>query len=304
MQMAGIILKQTITMGLYMLMGFTLYRTGKLTKEGSRCIATMLLWLVLPVVIIRSFLKPFSMDNLSALGFSFLLGGVAHAVAMLLGWLFYRRDPLDCFSSAFSNVGFMGIPLVTAIFGPESPLYLCGLVVFVNFFQWTWGASLLRKEKKPFVLKDALLNPMLLAPMIGFAIFITGLGSHLPSVVTGALDGVAALNGPLAMIVLGVYLAQTEFKTLVTTRKLYLVSAVRLLIIPLATLLVLALVPVSRDIRLIVLLGAAAPVGSNVAVYAQLYNSDYPYACQTVALSTIFSILSLPLIMQLANMIL
>ena len=145
---------------------------------------------------------------------------------------------------------------------------------------------------------------MLLAPMIGFAIFITGLGSHLPSVVTGALDGVAALNGPLAMIVLGVYLAQTEFKTLVTTRKLYLVSAVRLLIIPLATLLVLALVPVSRDIRLIVLLGAAAPVGSNVAVYAQLYNSDYPYACQTVALSTIFSILSLPLIMQLANMIL
>ena len=65
-----------------------------------------------------------------------------------------------------------------------------------------------------------------------------------------------------------------------------------------------ALIPVSAEIRMIVLLGAAAPVGSNVAVYAQLYNSDYPYACQTVALSTIFSIVSLPLIMQLANMIL
>ena len=302
--MAEIILKQTVTMGIYMLIGFVLYRTNKLTKEGSRCIAAMLLWLVLPVVIIRSFFKPFSMDNLSALGMSFLLGGVAHAVAMLIAWLLFRRHPIDCFSSAFSNVGFMGIPLVTAIFGADSPLYLCGLVVFVNFFQWTWGASLLRKEKTPINIRQLLLNPMLLAPAIGFVLFILNLGNRLPSVITGALDGVAALNGPLAMVVLGVYLAQTEFKTLVTTLRLYWTSAVRLLIIPFATLLLLALIPVSAEIRMIVLLGAAAPVGSNVAVYAQLYNSDYPYACQTVALSTIFSIVSLPLIMQLANMIL
>lgn len=302
--MAEIILRQTITMGIYMLIGFVLYRTNKLTKEGSRCIAAMLLWLVLPVVIIRSFFKPFSMDNLTALGMSFLLGAVAHAVAMLIAWLLFRRHPIDCFSSAFSNVGFMGIPLVTAIFGADSPLYLCGLVVFVNFFQWTWGASLLKKEKTPVNIKQLLLNPMLLAPAFGFVLFILNLGNRLPSVITGALDGVAALNGPLAMVVLGVYLAQTEFKTLVTTLRLYWTSAVRLLIIPFATLLILALIPVSAEIRMVVLLGAAAPVGSNVAVYAQLYNSDYPYACQTVALSTIFSIISLPLIMQAANLIL
>ena len=130
--MAQIILRQTVTMGLYMLMGFVLFRTGKLTREGSRCIASMLLWLILPVVIIRSFLKPFSMENLGALGMSFLLGGVAHVVSTVIAYVCFRRHPVDCFSSAFSNVGFMGVPLVTAIFGAESPLYLCGLIVFVK----------------------------------------------------------------------------------------------------------------------------------------------------------------------------
>lgn len=301
--MAQIILRQTVTMGLYMLMGFVLFRTGKLTREGSRCIASMLLWLILPVVIIRSFLKPFSMENLGALGMSFLLGGVAHVVSTVIANVCFRRHPVDCFSSAFSNVGFMGVPLVTAIFGAESPLYLCGLIVFVNFFQWTWGASLLQKEKKPVQLRGLLLNPMLLAPAIGFLLFVLRLGDRLPTVVTGALSGVAALNGPLAMMVLGVYLAQTKLRTLVTTPRLYATCAIRLLLIPLATLLVLVLVPVSTDIRMIVLLGAAAPVGSNVAVYAQLYDNDYPYACQTVALSTVFSILTMPLVMQLANML-
>lgn len=301
--MAQIILRQTVTMGLYMLMGFVLFRTGKLTREGSRCIASMLLWLILPVVIIRSFLKPFSMENLGALGMSFLLGGVAHVVSTVIAYVCFRRHPVDCFSSAFSNVGFMGVPLVTAIFGAESPLYLCGLIVFVNFFQWTWGASLLQKEKKPVQLRGLLLNPMLLAPAIGFLLFVLRLGDRLPTVVTGALSGVAALNGPLAMMVLGVYLAQTKLRTLVTTPRLYATCAIRLLLIPLATLLVLSLVPVSTDIRMIVLLGAAAPVGSNVAVYAQLYDNDYPYACQTVALSTVFSILTMPLVMQLANML-
>ena len=301
--MAQIILRQTVTMGLYMLMGFVLFRTGKLTREGSRCIASMLLWLILPVVIIRSFLKPFSMENLGALGMSFLLGGVAHVVSTVIANVCFRRHPVDCFSSAFSNVGFMGVPLVTAIFGAESPLYLCGLIVFVNFFQWTWGASLLQKEKKPVQLRGLLLNPMLLAPAIGFLLFVLRLGDRLPTVVTGALSGVAALNGPLALMVLGVYLAPTKLRTLVTTPRLYATCAIRLLLIPLATLLVLSLVPVSTDIRMIVLLGAAAPVGSNVAVYAQLYDNDYPYACQTVALSTVFSILTMPLVMQLANML-
>ena len=301
--MAEIIFKQTVTMGLYMLMGLVLFRTGKLTKEGSRCLATMLLWLILPVVIIRSFLKPFSTENLTALGVSFLLGGVSYFVAMALAWLIFKKKPLDCFSCAFSNVGFMGVPLVTASFGAEAVFYLCGLVVFVNVFQWTWGAGLLQKERKPFVFKSLLLNPMFIATAIGFVLFVTGLGNRLPGVVTGALSGVAALNGPLAMIVLGVYLAQTEIRSLVTRPQLYWTSAVRLLVIPAVTMLVMAILPGSAEARMVVLMGAAAPVGSNVAVYAQLYDSDYPYACQTVAHSTILSILTIPLLMQLANLI-
>ena len=138
---------------------------------------------------------------------------------------------------------------------------------------------------------------------VGFALFITGLGAKLPAVIRGAVSGVAGLNGPLAMIVLGVYLAQCDLKTTFTRPRLYGLSAVRLVLIPLVMLFLLLVVPIDSTIKLVLLTAAATPVGSNVAVYAQLHDADYPYACQTVALSTVLSVVTLPLVLALGNIL-
>ena len=106
------------------------------------------------------------------------------------------------------------------------------------------------------------------------------------------------------MFTVGVYLAQTDILKMLKRKSVYTVSLLRLLVIPLVSLLLLALLPESlHDMKLALLLAAACPVGSNVAVYAQLHGKDYPYAVETVIISTLFSVISIPLLMWLASVV-
>lgn len=302
--MAGILLRQTLVMGLYMAAGYTLFKAGKMTLEGSKALANLLLWLIVPCVMVRSFCVPFSGEQLRWLGQSFLLSTLAMAISIALSCLLLRKRPLECFATSFSNAGFIGIPLVTAAVGEHAVFFLCGLLMWVNLLQWTWGAAVMQGQRIRVSPKALLHNPFVIATLLGLLLFFTGLGTRLPSVLSATMDGIAGLNGPLAMIVLGVYLAQSRLGKLFTTPRLYLLSLIRLWLIPLATLAVFCLLPFDTDMRVAVLIAAASPIGANAAVYAQLYGSDYPYACQMVALCTLVSIGLLPLFMLLASAVL
>ena len=138
--------------------------------------------------------------------------------------------------------------------------------------------------------------------MIGLICFFTQL--PLPAIATGSLNAVAALNTPLAMFTVGIYLAQTKLLKMFTRGKLYLLAGVRLLLIPALSALLLLLLPEAwREMKLSLLLVAACPVGSNVAVYSQLHGADYPYAVQTVVISTLLSILSIPAVVWFASLL-
>lgn len=297
MALAGIILKQTLTMALYMLAGFILFRSKKISIDGSKSLAAILLWLVIPCVIINSFCVVPSAEKVHQMIVSTALGAVALVVAILISKIIYKKSPVDNFSAAFSNAGFMGIPLVRACFGDEAVFFLVGFVALLNLLQWTYGASILSHGKTKMGVRQILINPVSIGLIAGVILFVTGLGVRLPSVIQNAVKGVSSLNGPLAMLVLGVYLGQTDPKAMLLDWRLYKLSAIRLLLIPAVTLLALWVLPVDATIALTVLTAACAPVGSNVAVYAQVYGEDYPYACQSVAMSTLFSVVTMPLIL-------
>lgn len=304
MELSLIILSQTVTMALYMLMGYLLFKGKKITVEGSKSLAAILLWLVIPCVVINSFCVEPSGEKIVQMLVSTGLGVLALVVAMVISHLIYKKSPVDDFAAAFSNAGFMGIPLVRACFGDEAVFFLVGFVAALNVLQWTYGASLLSHGKAKMGVKQILLNPISIGLITGIVLFITGLGVKLPSVVLGTVKGISGLNGPLAMLVLGVYLGQTDPKAMFLRLRLYGLCAVRLAVVPMVTLLILWVLPVDTKIALTVLTAAAAPVGSNVAVYAQIYGEDYPYACQTVAMSTLFSVLSMPVILAVGGMLL
>ena len=304
MDMALIILKQTLTMATYMGIGWCLFKCGKITLDGSKTLATLLMWLIIPVVVIRAFCVEFSVEKLWMLAQSFLLSAVALFISTNVSKLIFRKNVIDRFSAAFSNAGFIGIPLVTAALGEEAVFYLCGMLVFVNLLQWHWGEKVIGGQEAKLSLKMIKTNPFILATLIGLLLFVTGLGTKLPGVIAGALKGIADLNGPLAMIILGVYLAQTKITTLITTPKLYLISVVRLWLMPLITVLVFSLFPIDNTIRMAVLISSSTAVGANVAVYAQMHGGDYPYACKIVALCTSISIIMMPLFIVVATAVL
>lgn len=292
--------RQILTMFLYMGIGFLMYKRKLITKEGSKALAHLLLYCVLPCVIIRSFGTARTPENTIELLVSLALAAASLALSMLISAILFRKSPIDNFGCAFSNAGFMGFPLITALLGNEAVFYAAGFVALLNALQWTYGQWVLTGDKKQMSAGAVLKNPIIISLAVGLILFFTGF--PLPEILTNTMSSMAALNAPVAMVVLGVYLAQTDIVKMLTTPRLYWVSVVRLAIIPLATLFVL--LPFAgkfSNISMALLLVASAPVGSNVAVYAQKLDLDYTYAVQTICISTIFSIISMPLIIGLAQ---
>lgn len=301
MDNALIILRQIGIMFFYLAIGCLLFRFDLLTKEGSRSLANLLIYISLPCAIIQSFCISDGPEIRQALLPSLFLGALLLLLSMAVSAVLFRQEPLQNFGAAFSNAGFMGIPLISASLGEQAVFFSAGFTAMLNILQWTYGQRLLsrQKTKRPW---KALLNPLMVGFLIGLALFFSKI--TLPSAVLSCLSALSGLNAPLAMITVGAYLAQTDFHDMIFTARNYWVCAVRLVLIPLMSIVLLSLFSgVSVSLRYALLIAACAPIGANVAVYAQRLNGNYTYAVQLVCLSTLLSIVTMPLIMGLAGVL-
>ena len=295
-----IVLRQIVIMFLYMAIGGLLFQKGLITKEGSKSLANLLLYVVLPCVVVKSFCVARTPERTSGLLVSFLAALGILLLAMAVSHLLFQKNPIDDFGAAFSNAGFMGFPLVAAVQGSEAIFYAAGFVALLNALQWTYGQSLLSGDPGYRSPRAILKNPLVLSLLLGILIFCFEI--PMPAIASDLLAALSALNAPLAMVILGVYLAQTDPKTLFNDPHLYVVAAARLVLIPLLTILVLKLLPTEyAAIATTLVIVAAAPIGSNVAVYAQKLGKDYAYAVRGVCLSTLLSAITMPLLMLFAN---
>ncbi|MDE6883075.1 MAG: AEC family transporter [Lachnospiraceae bacterium] len=303
MEIVSLLFRQNVVMFLYLFIGYVLYKKKVITAHGSGEIGRLLLHVIMPAAIIKSYIKDYSGEMLAGFLVSFGAALGALLLAMLISWLVFRRkSAIRQFGAAFSNAGFIGIPLVQMTLGEEAVFYVASFVAILNILQWTYGVFIMTGDRSRISLKKIATNPIAVSLAIGLLLFF--LPVRLPAIVTGVIGTLASMNGPLAMIVLGAYLAQVPFKELLTDRLTYLCVAVRLLLIPLLTMLCLFLIPEDfGTVRLAVMLAAAAPVGSNVAIFAQIYDKEYTDAVKDVCLSTVLSILTLPVMIGLANYI-
>ena len=294
--------KQVLIMFILSGIGFLMFRTKKISQEGSKSIGNILIFLSLPCVIINGFQVERTRETLTGLGLSALAAAVILLVCILVSRLFFKKDPIAGFASAFSNPGFFGVPLIVSSLAGGAVFYVAAFIAFLNLLQWTYGVAIMTGEKSGLSFKKVATAPFMIAIVIGLFFFLTGI--KMPSMIGSVVSSIAALNTPLAMFTVGIYLAQTNVPAMIKRGKLYGISAVRLLIIPAISLLLLSLVPASQmDLKLAVLIAVACPVGSNVAVYAQLHNKDYTYAVETVVISTLFSIVTIPGVVWLAQQI-
>ena len=299
-----ILLQQTIIMFALMLLGLLLSRRGMITEQGSRDLSNVLLYAVIPCVILRSYMSEFSTEKLRAMGLSALIAVIAFAASIAVAYLTCgTRHRIENFAVAFGNAGFIGIPLVTAVFGPEAAFYVVSFSTFANLLQWTYGIVIISGKKETMNLRMVFVNPVFISMVIGIALFV--LQPTLPTVVTGTIGYIADGNTVLAMIILGYYLSKVQLRSLFADVRLYLFSALRLLVVPAVTILVFLPVPFARgEITLITLIAAATPIASSTAIFAQKFDQDYRRAVSYVCLSTILSVATLPLVMLFAERLL
>lgn len=207
----SILLERIAIMALLMAVGVYLSRKGFLSEQGSRDLGAILLRIIIPCVIIKSYITEYSHQRLLELGLSALLALISYVVAMLLSYLvFGQRRRLENFAAAFCNAGFIGIPLVQAVVGQEGVFYIAASVALLNLFQWTYGVYIMTGRKDTISPKAIARNPVVISIVIGVALFLSRV--TLPGILTSTLGYVADMNTPVAMILMGTYLARLPLR--------------------------------------------------------------------------------------------
>ena len=299
---AQIIVMQLIKMFIFIVIGVCLYKSKLVTEDGSKSIANMLIFAVVPCVILNSLFVERTPESVKLVLFSLLAGALALAICFVISALLFRKNPMEHFGSAFANAGFMGLPLVTSALGAGNVICVTGFFLLQSVAMWFYNVLIMRKKDDPINFKSLFTSPITISLIVGFIIFFCGIKA--PDIIKDCVTTLSACNSPVAMIVLGVYIGKTNFKEIFTTGRLYGLAATRLVLIPIATILVLFLVPAEYiNVRVATLISASAPIAINTAVYSQKAGFDYTYAVKGVCLSTLLSIITLPLTVLAAGLI-
>ena len=297
-----ILLRQIAIMALLMAVGIYLSRKGFLSPQGTKDLGAILLRIIIPCVIVKSYITTYSRERLLELALSAGLALVAFILAMGIAYLVYgKRRRIENFAAAFCNAGFIGIPLAQAVIGDEGVFYMAASVALLNLFQWTYGVYIMTDRRDSISAKTIAKNPVVIAIVVGIALFLSRL--PVPGILTSTLGYIAGMNTPVAMILMGTYMAKLPWRKLLDKRA-YGCVLLRLVIIPAVVLLVFWALPISnQNVALAAYLAAATPVGANICVFAQQYDCDYEFSVVTVCLSTVLSIVTVPLMVSLAQMV-
>ena len=231
-----------------------------------------------------------------------LLGCV---VTGLIGLVLWRKQPENkrkvlMYASMFSNAGNAGLPIISLVFGPTGVFYASMYLIPPRILQWTVGLGFFVKPEKGGWVKNVLLNPMVVMIYIGAVLMITNW--QIPGVFGTAIANLGSMTGPLSMILIGATLAHMDWKMLFD-RSVLFTSFLRLIAFPLLFAVLLGLIhadPMAMNICVILL---AMPVASNTAAMAERYGGDHVFASACVSVSTLLSVVTVPLITWLIQLI-
>ncbi len=296
--------KQVLILYILVAVGFVCDKTGLFKEKAARLSNDLLFYIVTPAVIINSFL---SMDNtqenlkklLTALVFAVVLQIIAAVIALPF---FRNKEKEDnCiykFASTYGNVGYMALPLASAVLGDEGVFYCSVVVVVFNVFCFTHGIKVMTGSAG-FEWKKLIVNPGTIAVLIGLPLFLFGV--KLPEIVEAPVDYLATLNTPLAMIFFGTYLANTDLKTMFSDKRIYLVALLKLVALPLCMMGVFKLCGITGVLVSSLLISSSAPCANNTVMFAAKYGKEVAAASKTVAVVSFMSILTMPVMIALGQ---
>ena len=304
---AGLVIgKQILIMFIILALGAVCNLRGVITRDGTKSLSVVELNIVNPVLIFMSYQTDYEPALLKGLMWAFALSAISFAAAIPLARLMVPQKSqysvIQRFSIIYSNCGFMGIPLIMNIYGKSGVLYLTAYITLFNLLVWTHGYIMMKGQRDFSTLIKALLSPSVIATVLGFVFYITNI--RLPQIPYKAMDYISSMNTPLAMLIAGATVAQTNILKAFKGAAIYRVCAGKLIIVPAVTFALVWLTPAPDVVKMVVTIAAGCPVATTGTMFA-ITMDRHPQKCsEFFAVTTVLSGLTLPLVTMVCDALL
>lgn len=295
-----ILLKQMMVLFILMLVGICCRKCGIFNDESNKRISALVLNVANPALVLSSGINQESVIGGMEFVKTFVLAWAMFGVLMLIAYFIPMLLKAEASEygiyrtmTIFSNVGFMGFPVIAALFGTIALLYASLFLIPFNVLIYTYGISAIKGEKTGFRLRK-ILNVGVVSCVITLFIYLTKL--PIPIVIENAVDSISGLAAPLSMMIIGDSLTKVNLKKLFCNARMLVFSGIKLLVIPLAGVSVIKLLGLNPMLTGVCMVMLSTPVGSMNAMLAQQYGGDYELASQGVTITTLLAVVTMPLV--------
>lgn len=298
----NIIVNQVIMLFLIILAGFYARKRNIITGDMTGKLSVMLLQITQPMLIISSFNFEFSGEMLRNAVLVLVMSFCIHLFFMLTAKFLFVRYPRRIrsvlqFAAVFSNCGFMGFPVLESIFGSRGVFYGALYVIPFNVLALSYGAMIFSGKSDKDTIKKILTHPVIISVGIGMLLFLFNIS--LPGPIARAVSMIGSMTSPLSMLIVGSLLAAIPMREMFWGSEVYVGSAIRLIILPLLVYGLLRLIRLPQDVFQVCVILSAMPAAANTAIFAERFGGDASLSSRVISISTILSILTMPLIFLL-----
>lgn len=309
MNISILLMQQIVQLFLMIFMGYLIVKTGLVRDDDSKILSKIILYLIVPCVIINTFQVDYTTDTVKGLLIAFAASVLTQVVLLIVisaaGKLLHLNE-VEVASVYYSNSGNLIVPIVTFILGQEWVLYGCVFMSVQLVFLWTHCKKIISREAS-YDWKKILLNINMISIFIGVVLFFTKI--FLPEIIGNTLASVGTMIGPASMIVTGMLFAGMNLKQIFANKRVYFITFLRLIAVPLIALVLIKLSNLAsfsadgNKIMLIVFLAIITPSASTVTQMCQVYGNDSKYASAINVMTTLLSIITMPVMVMLFQMI-
>lgn len=303
--MASTILNQTLIMLMLIGVGVICAKTKLISEASNKDLSKFVLQVVNPVVIFVSYQREYRAELARNLLLTFFMSVAAMALLIVLSYVFVHKKEgkefeIERFSSVYSNCGFMGIPLVNAIYHEEGVFYLTAFITVFNLIVWTHGVILISGQKDFRQVVKVFYSPTIIAILLGLVTFFAQI--KIPETALTALNYIKEVNTPMAMIVSGVTIAATNVPKLIKKGRIYYVCLLKLIVLPMILALPLSLLRgVDETVRMTILIAASAPPAAMCTLLSLRYGKNSIYSSEIFTAGTVLSVGTLPLVVKITE---
>ena len=309
MNISILLMQQIVQLFLMIFMGYLIVKTGLVRDDDSKILSKIILYLIVPCVIINAFQVDYTTDTVKGLLIAFAASVMTQVILLIVisaaGKLLHLNE-VEIASVYYSNSGNLIVPIVTFILGQEWVLYGCVFMSVQLVFLWTHCKKIISREAS-YDWKKIILNINMISIFIGVILFFTGI--RLPEIIRNTLASVGTMVGPASMIVTGMLFAGMNLKQIFANKRVYFITFLRLIAVPLIALMLIKLSNLAsfsadgNKIMLIVFLAIITPSASTVTQMCQVYGNDSKYASAINVMTTLLSIITMPVMVMLFQMI-